>query len=108
MSCSSSPPPPDYVISTGKNYSVKDFINLVLKELDIKYFWKGNGLDSKCYDENGKCIIQTSKIYYRPLEVNSLLGNSNKARKELKWKPKISINKLVKEMIESELKLLKN
>ena len=100
--------PSDYVISTGKNYSVKDFINLVLKELDIKYFWKGNGLDSKCYDGNGNCIIQTSKIYYRPLEVNSLLGNSNKARKELKWKPKISINKLVKEMIESELKLLKN
>ena len=94
----------DYVISTGKQYSVKQFINLVLKELKIKYFWKGKGLTSKCYDINGECIISTSKKYYRPLEVDTLLGDSLKARKDLKWKPKFNINSLVKDMVESELK----
>ena len=96
--------PTDYVISTGKQYSVKQFVNLVLDELKIKYFWKGKGINSKCYDYAGRCIVECDKEYYRPLEVDTLLGDSRKARKELKWRPKININELVKEMVNSELK----
>jgi len=96
--------PTDYVISTGKQYSVKQFVNLVLNELKIKYFWKGKGINSKCYDHTGKCIVECDKEYYRPLEVDTLLGDSRKARKELNWRPKTNINGLVKQMVNHELK----
>jgi len=96
--------PSDYVIATGKQYSVKQFVNLVLKELKIKFYWKGKGINSKCYTADGKCIISSDKKYFRPLEVDTLLGDSKKARKELKWKPKFDINDLVKDMVNSEIK----
>ena len=95
--------PDDYVISTGKQYSVKDFINLSLKELNIKYYWKGKGIHQKCYDEKGNCFIECDEEYFRPLEVDTLLGDSSKARKELNWKPKYNIANLVKEMTSKEL-----
>ena len=95
--------PDDYVISTGKQHSVKDFINLSLKELNIKYYWKGKGIDQKCYDEKGNWFIECDKEYFRPLEVDTLLGDSSKARKELNWKPKYNTTKLVKEMVSEEL-----
>ena len=98
--------PQDYVISTGKQYSVKDFINLSLKELNIKYYWKGKGINQKCYNDKGNCIIECDKEYFRPLEVDTLLGDSRKARKELNWKPKFNIAKLVKEMVTAELRNL--
>ncbi len=100
--------PNDYVISTGKQYTVKYFINLVLKELDIKFFWKGKGIKEKCFDESGKCIIACSKEYFRPLEVDTLLGDSKKAKKELNWKPKTSVKLLVKEMVDFDLNNLIN
>ena len=100
--------PSDYVIATGKQYSVKDFVNLTLNELKIKYYWKGKGIKSKCFDKKGRCIIECDKEYFRPLEVDTLLGNSKKAFKELKWKPKIHIKQLVKEMVKSEISLIKN
>ena len=101
--------PSDYVIATGKQYSVKDFINLVLNELKINYKWIGKGIHSKCYDNNGKCIIECDKKYFRPLEVDTLLGDPKKAKKELNWKPKYGINDLVKEMVYYEnLTLTKN
>jgi GDPmannose 4,6-dehydratase len=96
--------PTDYVISTGKQYSVKQFVNLVLNELKIKYLWKGKGINSKCYNHKGRCIVECDKEYYRPLEVDNLLGDSSKARKELNWRPKTNINGLVKEMVNNELK----
>ena len=96
--------PDDYVIATGKQYSVKQFVNLVLKELKIKFYWKGTGIKSKCYTSKGKIIIECDKQYYRPLEVDTLLGDPRKAKKELNWKPEISINSLVKEMVVEELK----
>jgi len=98
--------PKDYVISTGKQYSVRNFVNLSLKELNIKYHWKGKGINEKCYDDKGNCIIECDKEYFRPLEVDTLLGDSSKARKELNWKPKYNIKKLVKEMVITELKSL--
>jgi len=98
--------PSDYVISTGKQYTVKNFINLALKELNIKFYWKGKGVNEKCYDDKGNCFIECDIEYFRPLEVDTLIGNSNKARKELGWKPKYNITKLIKEMVSFELQNL--
>ena len=100
--------PSDYVISTGKQFTVKQFVNLVLKELNINYKWKGKGINEKCYDEKGNCIVACDKEYFRPLEVDTLLGDSRKAKKELKWQPKTSIKKLVNEMVNFDLKKLMN
>ena len=99
--------PDDYIIATGKNYSVKQFIEMCAKYLDIKLKWKGKGIDTKAFDENGNCIITCSKKYYRPSEVDSLLGDYSKAKTKLKWKPKISFKNLVKEMIDSDYHNLK-
>ena len=100
--------PDDFVISTGKNYSVKQFINMCAKHLEIKLRWRGKGINSKAYDQNGNCIIACSKKYYRPTEVDTLLGNSTKAKKILKWKPKINFKNLVKEMVEYDYNNIKN
>ena len=100
--------PTDYVISTGKQYTVKEFVNLVLKELNIKFIWKGRGINEKCFDESGNCIVACNKEYFRPLEVDTLLGDSSKARRELNWKPRTSIKELVSEMVEYDLKKITN
>ena len=96
--------PKDYVIATGKQFSVKQFVNLVLRELKIKFIWKGKGINSKCYTLDGKCIIACSKEYYRPLEVDTLLGSPKKAKKELNWKANTNIHELVTDMVSSELR----
>ena len=100
--------PSDYVISTGKQYTVKQFVNLVLNELNIKFKWKGKGINEKCFDQKNNCIVACDKEYFRPLEVDTLLGDSRKAKRELKWKPKTSIKKLVNEMVNFDLKKLTN
>ena len=96
--------PDDYVIATGKNYSVKFFIEKVAKYLDMKIRLTGTGINTKGYDQNGNCIIECDKKYFRPTEVDTLLGNAKKAKKILKWKPKISFNELIKEMVDKDLK----
>ena len=100
--------PSDYVISSGKQFTVKQFVNLVLKELGIGFKWKGKGINEKCYDENNNCIVACDKEYFRPLEVDTLLGNSRKALRELKWKPRTQIKDLVKEMVNYDLRILTN
>ena len=100
--------PSDYVIATGKQFTVKQFVNLTLNQLGIKYYWKGSGVNTKCFDISGRCIVQCDKEYFRPLEVDTLLGDTTKARKELKWKPKINIKMLVKEMVDTEISNLGN
>ena len=100
--------PSDYVIATGNQYTVKQFVDLTLNQLGIKYYWKGTGIKKKCFDIKGKCIVECDKEYFRPLEVDTLLGDASKARKELNWKPKIKIKMLVKEMVEAELSKLGN
>ena len=95
--------PSDYVIASGKQYTVQQFVNFVLKELEIKFYWKGKGVNCKCYNEDGEAIVECDKEYFRPLEVDTLLGDSKKARKELNWKPKFSIRDLVKDMVKNEL-----
>ena len=76
--------PSDYVIATGKQHTVKQFVEFVLNELKIKHYWKGTGIKTKCYDSKNNCIIECDKEYFRPLEVDTLLVNSKKAQKELK------------------------
>jgi GDPmannose 4,6-dehydratase len=93
--------PDDYVIATGQQYSVKEFINFTAKELGIVIKWKGRGINERGY-WNSKCIIEIDKEYFRPTEVNSLKGDSSKARKVLGWKPNTNIKSLIKEMIEFE------
>jgi len=100
--------PSDYVIATGKQYTVKQFVDLTLNQLEIKYYWKGSGVKTKCFDISGRCIVQCDKEYFRPLEVDTLLGDPTKAKKELNWKPKINIKMLVKEMVVSEISKLGN
>jgi len=97
--------PRDYVIASGKQYSVKYFIALVCKELGLKISWKGKGLNEKAY-LNKKNIISIDKRYFRPTEVDSLLGNSKKAKQILKWSAKNNINSLVRDMVSEEIKLL--
>jgi len=96
--------PEDFVISTGKQFSVKYFVNMVAKLLDMKISWKGNGINEKAYDINKKVIVACDKAYYRPLEVNTLLGSSKKALNKLKWRPKTDLKKLIIEMINEEMK----
>ena len=98
--------PDDYVIATGVQHSVKEFINIAAKYLDMRIYWKGSGIKEKGFNENGKVIIECSKKYFRPAEVETLLGNPRKARKLLKWKPKITFKKLVSEMVESDFSKL--
>jgi len=97
--------PDDFVISTGKQYSVRQFVNLVAKTIDLKLKWRGKGFNEKAINQdNDKVVLSIDKKYYRPLDVNSLLGNSKKAKIKLKWFPKTTIQKLVKEMVDFEEK----
>ena len=101
--------PDDYVIATGKQYSIRQFINLVSKKLNMKIVWKGKGLSERGYNTlTKKDIILVDKSYIRPLDVNTLLGNASKARRELNWKPQINIHKLIDEMITEEMNILSN
>ena len=97
--------PEDFVIATGKQYSVRDFVKIAAKELKINIKWVGSGINEKGVDkETGKTIIRIDKRYFRPTEVDALLGDARKAKKILKWKPKITFNQMVKEMVESDYK----
>ena len=98
--------PEDYVIATGRQYSIKQFINITAKKLNMKIVWKGKGIKEKGFDKNGNAIIECDSNYLRPLDVNTLLGDARKARKKLKWKPKEDLNSLIDEMIDSEYQLL--
>ena len=95
----------DFVIATGKQYSVKEFIIKVLKYLNIEAAWEGEEANTRVINKKtNKIIIKCDKRYFRPSEVDSLLGDSRKAMKILKWKPKIKIDDLIADMVEHELK----
>ncbi len=97
--------PKDYVIASGVRYSVRQFINLVAAEYDLKITWSGSGLDEVAIDENGNEVIKIDPEYFRPAEVESLLGDATKAKIDLDWKPKISFEQLIKDMCKQDLKL---
>jgi len=97
--------PDDYVISTGKTYSIKDFINKATKYLKMNVVWTGKGLNEKLINKNSnKTIIRINPKFFRPAEVNILIGDSKKAQKKLKWKPNTNLDQLIKIMIDDELK----
>ena len=95
--------PEDFVIATGVQYSVREFVNAAAAEMDMSIRWEGAGIEEKGYDANGKCIITVDPRYFRPTEVETLLGDASKAKQKLGWVPKISFGQLVKEMAQSDL-----
>jgi GDPmannose 4,6-dehydratase len=96
--------PKDFVIATGHQYSVREFLIKVAQKLDIQIKWRGKGIEEVGYDQNGNEIIKIDPVYFRPAEVETLLGDATKAQKALGWKPKISLDQLIEEMVESDLK----
>lgn len=96
--------PDDFVIATGVQYSVRDFVDIAARELGIFVRWEGEGSDEKGYDESGKCIVSVDPRYFRPTEVETLLGDASKAKTKLGWEPKITFDELVKEMVREDLK----
>jgi len=99
--------PEDFVIATGKQYSVRNFIDLASKKLNINIEWKGEGINEVGFFE-GNEIIKVDKRYFRPSEVETLLGDATKAKKKLGWEPKITFEKLVEEMVNEDLRLAKS
>jgi GDPmannose 4,6-dehydratase len=96
--------PEDFVIATGVQYSVRNFVDAAAEELGIRVRWEGNGVDEKGYDAAGKCIVAVDPRHFRPTEVETLLGDATKAREKLGWTPKISFRELVAEMVREDLK----
>lgn len=96
--------PEDFVIATGVQYSVREFINAAAKELDIQIRWEGEGLNEVGYDSNGKRIVAVDPEYFRPTEVETLLGCADKAKQKLSWTPRITFDQLVTEMVREDLK----
>ena len=96
----------DYVIATGEQHSVRDFVNYAAEEVGIKVRWEGEGVDEKGYNnETGKCILAIDPRYFRPTEVETLLGDASKAKRQLGWSPQTSFRDLVSEMMREDLKL---
>ena len=96
--------PEDFVIATGVQYSVRDFVNAAAAELGMSIRWKGKGVEEKGYDPAGRCIVAVDPRYFRPTEVETLLGDASKAKTKLGWTPKISFKELVSEMVREDLK----
>ena len=96
--------PEDFVIATGVQYSVRDFVNAAAKELGMEICWEGQGVEEKGYDSHGKCIVAVDPRYFRPTEVETLLGDPSKAKEKLGWTPKTTFYALVAEMVREDLK----
>jgi len=97
--------PDDFVIASGEQHSVRDFVDLAASAMDMKLTWRGDGIDEKAYDQDGNCIIEVDPRYFRPTEVETLLGDASKARARLGWSPKTSFTELVREMMVEDFKL---
>ena len=95
--------PEDYVIATGVQHSVREFIEEAVKFININITWKGEGNEEQGYDPGGNCIVVIDPRYYRPTEVDALLGDPSKAKEKLGWEPKVAFKELIKEMMESDL-----
>ena len=96
--------PEDYVIATGRQHSVRDFLEAAAREASIAVTWKGEGAEEKGYDAKGNCIVAIDPRYFRPTEVDSLLGDATKARERLGWVPKTTFEELVAEMMREDIK----
>jgi GDPmannose 4,6-dehydratase len=94
----------DYVIATGEQHSVREFVDIAAEKLGLKIRWQGTGIDEVGIDQSGRSIVRVDSRYFRPTEVDALLGDSAKARHNLGWRPRISFAELVSEMIREDLK----
>lgn len=97
--------PDDYVIATGVQYSVRDFVEAAAGMLDLSVRWRGQGVHEQGFDADGRCIIAVDPRYFRPTEVEDLLGDASKARGKLGWKPQVTFQDLVAEMVQHDLQL---
>jgi GDPmannose 4,6-dehydratase len=95
--------PQDFVIATGEQHSVREFVTLAARELEIDIRWEGRGLDERGLDSDGRCVVAVDPRYFRPAEVDSLLGDASKAKRLLGWQPKVSFSELVAEMARADL-----
>jgi GDPmannose 4,6-dehydratase len=96
--------PMDYVIATGEQHSVRDFVVAAANEMGMNVQWRGKGVEEKGYDSEGRCIVEVDPRYFRPAEVDSLVGDASKARDELGWRPRTSFAELVREMATEDLR----
>jgi len=100
--------PEDFVIATGVQYSVRDFVNKAAKAVDIEIEWKGEGIDEKGYNKStGDCLVEVDPRYFRPTEVETLLGDPTKAKEKLGWVPKITLEEMVSEMVDHDIMIAK-
>jgi GDPmannose 4,6-dehydratase len=97
--------PEDFVIATGQQHSVREFIEVAARQLDMKLFWKGNGMDEVAVDSHGNTVVAVDPEYFRPAEVQTLLGDASYAHERLGWKSTVTFEELVKEMVEADLLL---
>ena len=95
--------PEDFVIATGQQYSVREFVNAAAEELGMQLIWRGRGLEEKAFDAQGRCRVAVDPRYFRPAEVEALVGDASKARAKLGWRPKVTFRELVAEMVASDL-----
>lgn len=95
--------PRDFVIATGKQCSVRDFVDKAAAYLDMSIRWSGTGLDERGFDEQGNCVVAIDPLYFRPTEVETLLGDASEARERLGWRPKVDLELMVREMVDYDL-----
>jgi GDPmannose 4,6-dehydratase len=99
--------PDDYVLATGMTTTVRDFVSWAFKEIEIEIEWKGVGVEEKGYNaKSGECLVEVSPKYFRPTEVDLLLGDASKAKNILKWEPKTTVKELVRMMVQSDIKAI--
>ncbi len=96
--------PEDFVIATGVQYSVREFVELAAREVGLEVSWRGEGVDEHGFDQHGRCIVRVDPRYFRPTEVETLLGDPSKAKEKLGWEPEITFEELVSEMMREDLK----
>jgi GDPmannose 4,6-dehydratase len=96
--------PQDYVIATGRQHSVREFVERCARLLELELRWEGKGVEERAVDERGRVIVAVDPRYFRPTEVETLLGDASKAQRELGWTPRTSFDEMVQEMVECDLK----